>query len=168
MGSWTGTVPTFTAGQRAKASSFTTLANIATALTAAWTSYTPTNSGITVGDGTVAAAYRRLHLGSIDLRWKFTLGSTSSVTGPIQFDLPSGLTLNTTRAAASIDYVGHAVLTDTGTATRLGPVLVVDSNTLAIWSLSTTGVVTAITSTVPHTWTNTDAVSCLVMGLELA
>jgi hypothetical protein len=52
-----------------------------------WTTYTPTISGVTVGNGTVTAKYQRIGKTCIT-RVDFFLGSTSSVTGDFNFDLP--------------------------------------------------------------------------------
>jgi hypothetical protein len=52
-----------------------------------WTTYTPTISGITVGNGTVTAKHQRIGKTCI-IRIDFVLGSTSSVTGDFNFNLP--------------------------------------------------------------------------------
>jgi len=55
---------------------------------AAWTAYTPTvSSGLTVGNGTWASSY--MQIGKIvHLRIRFTLGTTSAVTGALSLGLP--------------------------------------------------------------------------------
>lgn len=52
-----------------------------------WTSYTPTWTNLTVGNGTLVGAYRD-NGSMIDLSVKLTFGSTTSVSGNISFSLP--------------------------------------------------------------------------------
>lgn len=53
-----------------------------------WTTYTPTNSGITVGNGTQTARFSETG-NIVCVSYKFVLGSTSSVTGGVSVGLPS-------------------------------------------------------------------------------
>lgn len=74
-----------------------------------WTSWTPTWTNLTVGNGTVLAKYTKISR-TVHFRIKFTLGSSSSVgTGPV-FTLP---------VTAASDYIiewpiGPAVCLDSG------------------------------------------------------
>jgi hypothetical protein len=54
---------------------------------AGWTSYTPTWTNLTVGNGTLVGAYRD-NGSMIDLSVKLTFGSTTSVSGQVSFSLP--------------------------------------------------------------------------------
>lgn len=54
---------------------------------AAWTSYTPTLTNITLGNGTVAGAYRQVGT-VVTFRAQFTFGSTSSVSSQGRLSLP--------------------------------------------------------------------------------
>ena len=56
--------------------------------TTAWASYTSTPSGITIGNGTVAASYCQIGK-LVAYRITFTMGSTSSITGRLSFTLPA-------------------------------------------------------------------------------
>lgn len=53
-----------------------------------WAVYTPTNSGITVGNGTQTARFSEVGK-IVTVSYKFVLGSTSSVTGAVSVGLPS-------------------------------------------------------------------------------
>lgn len=57
------------------------------ALNGAWTAYTPTLSNLTLGNGTLSFAYQQSGK-TINVRGRFTLGSTSAVSGSAQFSLP--------------------------------------------------------------------------------
>jgi len=74
-----------------------------------WRTYTPSNTGITVGNGTETARYVK-NGKTITISYRFTLGSTSAVnTGNIEIGLPS--TANS--FAAGVGYIF-----DSGVATR--------------------------------------------------
>lgn len=155
MGSYTGTVPTFLAGELPDADKFTELSNLGLALTGAWTTWTPTLTNLTKGNGTVVARYRQIGK-TLDYFFRFTLGSTSAVGTSPQFTFPATLSSS---YGGSGDLMGQVLLTDTGTANRFGSVLYGSSTTGLIYSYSTTGILTTITATVPHTWANTDVIS---------
>jgi hypothetical protein len=53
-----------------------------------WTTYTPSNSGITVGNGTQTARYVKVGK-TVFVSYRFVLGSTSSVSGAVYVGLPS-------------------------------------------------------------------------------
>lgn len=53
-----------------------------------WTTYTPTNSGITVGNGTQTARYTKLAK-TVFVSYRLVLGSTSSLSGSVTVGLPS-------------------------------------------------------------------------------
>ena len=157
MGDWTGTVPTFPVGNL-RAADMTTMADIATAIVTAETTWVPTLTNLTLGSGTVVAKYRRVGKW-VDYRFIFTLGSGSAVgTGPT-FTLP---------ATPHADYVVAA-----NAGVPIGAVDMYDANIPAIWvglafcvSGSTASPVystevgagssTAITATAPFTWTTSD------------
>lgn len=67
-----------------------------------WTTYTPTLSGVTLGNGTRTAKYYKMNkIGFLSLN--FTLGSTSDITGNFSCPLPSGWT--PAQTASGIAYV---------------------------------------------------------------
>lgn len=165
MGVWSGTVPTFAAGAKLRGVDMQTLADIATAESAAMTSYTATVANLTVGSGTLTTKYRQVGK-KFDLEFSFTYGAGSAVgTGP-SFDLPSGLTLAGSIPASAV--IGSAVyLLDSGTTIAFGFVEVVDSNTLRI-GYPLAGPPGNITATAPWTWASGDKMYWRGAGLELA
>ena len=77
-----------TAGQVLTVNSGATAPEWATPAVPTWTTYTPTNSGITVGNGTQTARFSEVGK-IVCVSYKFTLGSTSSVSGGVNVGLPS-------------------------------------------------------------------------------
>lgn len=82
---------------------------------AAWASWTPTWTNLTVGNGVVLAKYVQLGK-TVHFRLKLTFGTTSSISGLPDFTLP---------VAAAADYtgewtIGHGSLLDTGTKAWIG------------------------------------------------
>jgi hypothetical protein len=75
-----------------------------------WATYTPSNSGITVGNGTQTARFVKVGK-TVFVSYKLTLGSTSSLTGGISVGLPS-----TTNSITTCSVF----IQDTGTANYLG------------------------------------------------
>jgi hypothetical protein len=75
-----------------------------------WATYTPSNSGITVGNGTQTARFVKVGK-TVFVSYKFTLGSTSSLSGGVTVGLPS--TNNSVATAA-------AMITDAGTSNYTG------------------------------------------------
>jgi hypothetical protein len=53
----------------------------------AWTAYTPTFGGVTVGNGTTSFWYSRIGK-TVFVKGRFTLGSTSAITGSITVSYP--------------------------------------------------------------------------------
>lgn len=161
MGSYNGTVPSFLAGELPDADKFLEITNYMTASTAAWTTYTPTLANLTLGNGTVAASYRRLGK-TLMLRFRFTFGSTSSMGTSPTFSLPAGMTaLNTS------DIAGDCYLQDTGASTRRGQGIIASGTTIGIFNFSTTGILQGTNSTTPHTWANTDIIFMNSFPIEL-
>lgn len=157
MGVYTGTVPTFLAGELPDADKFTEVSNFMTAATAAWTTWLPTLTALTAGNGTTTAKYRQLGK-TVDYRFKFVLGTTSAVGTSPRFSLP---------AAPHADYVvvfdelGHGVIRDVSApAERVATVLLSAGSTVEIFHYSTTGGITGTTATVPWTWATGDVLSC--------
>lgn len=113
MGDWTGTVPTFAAGAKVRGVDLQTIADIDTALTTAWTSFTPVFTAAggspAVGNGTISGEYRRLGK-IVEYRGAFVFGSTSNA-GTGEWYMSTPFTANTP------DFVtGSAFLHDSGTS----------------------------------------------------
>lgn len=158
MGDWSGTVPTFAAGAKLRGADMQTMADIATALTGAWTSWTPTLTNMTLGNGTVTAKYRRLGK-TFEYHFKFVLGSTSAMSTNPTFSIPAGLTLSSDYAIVQ-DPLGDVSIRDSGTANYRGAAHYGTSTTIALFWYNATPVLTGISSTSPMTWTTSDAIAC--------
>jgi hypothetical protein len=122
----------------------------------AWTSYTTTTSGITVGNGTLQARYAQIGK-TVFVEILFTLGSTSAVTGTPQFSIP------VTAKVSSYTFNGTVSLGDYGTATFVGlagnptgsGVYIAAFNTAGNWGVEAA----SISATVPFTWTTNDYIA---------
>jgi hypothetical protein len=117
---------------------------------AAWT---PTTAGITVGNGTTVARYAqsgKFVTGS----FKFTLGSTSAITGNTNFSLP---------VAAKAGFVETTTTTflRTGVGYNVGTTIS-DGSLIYVGALVTStayGSFVDLSATIPHTWVNGDFIS---------
>jgi hypothetical protein len=58
---------------------------------APWTAYTPTWGGVTLGNGSSAGHYKLLGYKTVAICVQITFGSTTNVTGNINFTLPAGM-----------------------------------------------------------------------------
>jgi hypothetical protein len=117
-----------------------------------WTSWTPSWTNLTVGNGTVTAKYMQLgKLVFYELRIVF--GTTTSVGGAVVVDLP----VDALALAAFVAGNGEAVDASAGaqypTYTRL-----TGADTMSIYADNGTSAV-QINTTAPFTWGNTDALS---------
>ena len=122
------------------------------------TTFTPTLTNVTVGNGTLTGSHVRINkLCFVSI--KFVLGSTSSMTGNITFNLPF--------TASSSPYLGsNAVIEDAGTANYVGMVYQTSTTqaTMAVQNVSGTYPFRFATSaTIPHTWANTDSFSMSIV-----
>lgn len=120
----------------------------------AWTSYTPTTTNITVGNGTVTAAYARYGK-TIFGRFNFTLGSTSAMGTDPKFTLPFAL------RSSSDPILFSGIHIDSGTS-EFPLVLIVDSTTTVAARCMNTGTsygsLAFVSSTVPMAWTTSDGI----------
>lgn len=149
-------MPTIPAGSRLLAEDL--LANTSEVDNAigAWTTWTPTLSNLTLGNGTVVARYKLIGK-TLHYHFRFTLGSTSAVgTGPA-FTLP--FTPHSSYVAFT-DNVGDGMLRDNSASQyRAGGWLTTTSGTtVQIFHSSTTTV--TVTATVPFTWAVGDSLVC--------
>ncbi len=119
---------------------------------AAWTSYTPSWSGITIGNATNTGAY--LKVGKMVIfRAKITLGSTSSITGQISATFP--FTAKTSNAG-----VFWGSFEDTGTGWYI-PNIFGDTIGMSMYATIVNGTyagAASTSSTVPFTWTTGDVI----------
>ena len=122
---------------------------------AAWTSYTPTWTNLTVGNGTNNFAYKQIGK-TVFVRGDFIFGSTSSISGGVSFTLP----------VTSIAYNGEhsfgiCQLGDSGTADYFGAIYYVATSKGLIRVINSAGTYSTwagISSTVPFTWTTGDVI----------
>jgi len=118
-----------------------------------WTTFTPTVSGVTAGNGTVVARYFK-NGKAVNVFYQIILGSTSAITGIPAFATP-------TTAARSAYDAGQTTLQDTGNATYTGTVHII-SGTAYAQALVASGTYVNATNpsaTVPFTWGNTDVLT---------
>jgi hypothetical protein len=116
----------------------------------AWTSYTPTFTNFTLGNGTITLA-KYAKLGKIvTVKLLVTLGSTSSVSGRIGISLPVTATSDNTDRAVSVCGLLAGGVSATGFA-AIG-----STTRLDLYALLASGTYvsnTNISSTIPGTWT---------------
>jgi hypothetical protein len=118
-------------------------------------SYTPTLTGITLGNGTLSTRYVLIN-NFVHFEGKLTFGSTTSITGsaPI-INLPF-------IAAQSFQVAGSIVYADNGVATYTGMPLQIGTGGIYLFinNFATAyGNEVAVTSTIPFTWGNGDSIT---------
>ena len=120
----------------------------------AYTSFTPTWTGLTLGNGT--QNFRYVRLGKfVHIVGQLTFGSTTAVTGNVYFNDP------VTSNQPSVTVTGTAWLVDSGGGNVVGIVL----QGSGIQIIQTTNVAgtypgnTAFTATVPFTWSVNDQIN---------
>jgi hypothetical protein len=120
--------------------------------TGAWTTWTPTWTNLTVGNGTTIARYVRI-ANTVTFSLQFTFGSTSVITGDVSATLPITPVTDTSVFARFLDsgtanYIGFARCGTGGTINILTPVA--NQTYLPYTSLS---------ALVPFTWTTSDTLN---------
>ena len=117
------------------------------------TSFTPSWTNVTVGNGTNVASYTQVGK-IVTVRGKLTLGSTSSITGQPQFTLP--ITAKDADGAPGLIEFG-----DFGVAGYLGHVYFPSTTVVNFWVTTVSGTYpswTAVSSTVPFTFGTNDLI----------
>lgn len=152
--SWT-TPPAFAAGDTTGvAAKLQRLSDDLNVLGGTWSTWSPTISGLTVGNGTSVARWVNGPK-AVDFSWMFTFGSTSAVTGALKITLPA-------TAKSANQGFGDAAAFDTS-AGFYYPMFgtTIDTSTINIWTGPTTagGRYINIGSTVPFTWAAGDVVA---------
>jgi len=143
------TPPTFTAGAILTAAQMNSyVRDNWKAVGDAWTAWTPTLSGWTLGNGTLTGA--AITVGKLVIgRVVYTVGSTDTPTGNLVISLPA------TSAMTSGTAIGQAGLSDTSTGNRAFR---------TVWQATTTTMQFSteadarVTPTAPWTWATGDAV----------
>jgi hypothetical protein len=135
---------------------FAQMANSVQTALAVKQTYTPTVTGITLGNGTVTATSARSGLVIVD-EIVITLGSTSSVTGAVTV---SNLPVASTVTAGM--SVGSVTIIDFGTASYLATALSSTSTAITVNLVLANGTYAtangAISSTAPMTWAVSDKI----------
>lgn len=123
---------------------------------AAWETYTPTWTGLTVGNGTNDFKYCRINK-TIIAQGQFTFGSTTTLTGaPLYFTLPF-------TAARGLGLpVGRAYFDDNSAGSGNDGQILSISTTLAYfycWNVGGTySALANVSATVPFTWAVNDSI----------
>lgn len=119
----------------------------------AWQSWTPTWTNFTVGSATVTGRYTSIGK-LVALTLNVILSGSTMGTGPT-FSLP------VTAQASTAFIIGHTRYLDTGTANFSGFAALASTTTAILVAIGTGGATASdasVTSTVPHTWANTDVI----------
>jgi hypothetical protein len=118
---------------------------------AGWTSYTPTFTNFTLGNGTIAAAYTQVGK-TVTVRLKVTLGTTSSVSGSLTASLP--LTAGS-GYASSLHPIGTCILYN-NTSLYFGLGVYASATTFTLrYNSGSAATLSTTTSTTPFTWAST-------------
>lgn len=116
----------------------------------AWPGYTPTLTGITLGNGSVSFTYVQQGK-TVHLRGRITFGTTTVVTGAVSISLPVNNTGffvgNVILRAAGVDYIG--ALNNTSTV----------ANIAAVGSAGAYANRTNLSTVIPATWTSGDLIT---------
>lgn len=120
----------------------------------AWTSYTPSFTGLTIGNSTVVARYAQIGK-TVHLAAKITLGSTSAM-GDLAMSLPVSQS-----ATVPLRASAGAFLTSTGVSYPTPATAFVSGGYVTVRALyvaSTYISTTLMTGTIPWTWKATDVI----------
>lgn len=96
-----------------------------------WTSWNPTLTGITLGNGTLSCAYKQVTKKTVAYRCQLTVGSTTSHTGAISFTLP--FTANGNQIVSL--PIGQLTILDASASTRIAGMALLTSSTTCELSL---------------------------------
>jgi hypothetical protein len=116
-----------------------------------WTTWSPSTTGITTGNGTMTSRYVQIGK-TVIAQFKFVLGTTSAITGGVEVTLPV--------TAANTNYTATGMLIDGGAsyyATNIVPL-----STTRLWILASFASPYVfglnLNSTTPYTWASTDSI----------
>jgi hypothetical protein len=118
-----------------------------------WTTYSPTTSGFTKGNGTEIARYQQIGK-TVFIDYSFTFGSTSAMTGMVRIGMPVS-----PAGAMQFNPCGNVLFEDKDTAFYLGSCVVQAYDWINVYLDKADGTYTRegyTSSTVPFTWGNTD------------
>ena len=154
------TATTQTAGNSTTAVATTAFVTTANQLMGTYTSYTPTFTNVTAGNGTSTGAYCRVN-NFVHYYGSFTLGTTSSVTAGILINLP--ININADMATVS-QVFGMMEFHDVSAVTTYGGQAryVASASSLTVSVLNAAGAYLQVqnaNATVPFTWTTGDIIN---------
>ncbi len=153
MGTWTTAIRTWAAGETVTAANLNAQLKDFAGGFGAWTSYTPTLSGFTLGNGTIAGAYLQVQK-TVVFRAKLTFGSTTTAASAY----PTA-TLPVTALSTDASSVLHARFGDASPgAAYLSYVDLGSTTTIRAGIIGSSGLATTCTTTTPFTWTTSDVV----------
>jgi hypothetical protein len=115
-----------------------------------WTSWTPTLTNITVGDGTRVSVYQQIGK-TVRWRFKLTFGSTSSFGAGPTFTLPVTAHANYTVGVTAGNVSGY----DASLVQKYAGMAFYDASG-RIFAANQASPISAFSSTVPFTWTTSD------------
>jgi hypothetical protein len=118
--------------------------------TGLWAAWTPTTNGITKGSGTIVSRYCTINK-TVHFLFSFVLAADSAITGSVSFTLPVTGAYASVGTGRLVDATGSAYSPYIALSTTTCSVLVYKGDsTYVYWA--------AISSTVPFTWTTSDAI----------
>jgi hypothetical protein len=121
-----------------------------------WTSYTPSLSNWTLGNGTLDARFSKIGK-NVTVYFSFTFGSTSSIANFANLSLP------VTAQSGAYESYGNCVMNDSGVGIWVGGIYITGGVAYPRAMISSGAYVqdTTVGATVPFTWTTND----LIRGL---
>jgi hypothetical protein len=124
-------------------------------MSGAWTSWTPTYTNMTIGNGTVTAAYKQIGK-TVMFNWRITCGTTTAIGNNVTLTLPVSAA---TRYATPNLYspIGGVVAVDIGTGVFWGLMTINNSTTVAEFDYSTGA---NLVGSFPFAEVSGDTVSC--------
>lgn len=141
---------TWVAGEKPTAATFNThVRDNFKAIGDAWTSYTPTATNLTIGNGTLSGGWMQAGKFTV-VRISVTFGTTTTVSAAVSFALPA--------TASAFDQAIAGWLLDssagnTGRVPASGSIMA-SASTVTVYSSGG-----SLTSTVPFTWATGDKIS---------
>lgn len=123
----------------------------------AWQSWTPTFTGLTLGNGTISAKYMKIGK-TVFCQFLLTWGSTTSASGSLTATIP--VTATSTFANDSM-AIGVARLRDDSASAKLGGIVkLATTTTIGFASNNSLSAVIDVTATSPWTWATSDMIGC--------
>ena len=115
-----------------------------------WAPYTPTLTNVTVGNGAITARYKRIDK-TVFFQVRFSLGSTSAITGSVTVGLPVA-PRSFQAISASVFFLDNLVGWLPGAWAPSGSGVVIRATDTS----GTYAAASALSATVPFTWTTDD------------